>query len=79
MNENGEYEFSILNCREMFTDLSLVGQEGYKKTVIRMQTQVFENHLNCTMITKINESSVFHLSGINSYLKCTVINKRAIK
>ena len=34
MNENGEYEISILNCREIFTDLSLVGQEGYKKTVI---------------------------------------------
>lgn len=34
MNENSEYEFSILNCREMFTDLSLVEQEGYRKTVI---------------------------------------------
>ena len=34
MNENSEYEFSILNCREMFTDLSLVEQEGYRKTVL---------------------------------------------
>lgn len=50
-----EYEFSILNCREMFTDLSLVEQGRLQEDSYRMQTQVFENYLNCTMITKINE------------------------
>lgn len=28
MNENSDYGFSILNCREMCTDLVLLEQEG---------------------------------------------------